>query len=313
LHTYHGNHDIALSCLIVDPTNPSDVATAEASSSADAQGLLQAMRSVLLPLARLGVARGLTYAQLDEMLKGVMVEAAREVHAHIPLNRAVSRISAATGINRREVTRLSQPATSGPAPRRASLTNELFARWLTSPDFRHEGQPRVLPRHGPHPSFESLAQSISQDVRPRAFLEELCRLGIARVDEAHETVELLRNTFVPDGDAPQMFGFLGHNVGDHLSAAVHNVLNTGVQHLEQALFADELSVHSIEYLRPLVGAQWRTLLADLAPVLQQLIDQDAQAGRPQDQRIRIGMYAYSTAMDTPSALTPGQDANPTQP
>lgn len=267
----------------------------------------------MLPLARLGVARGLSYAQLDEVLKGVMVEAAREVHAHIPLNRAVSRISAATGINRREVTRLSQPdAAADAAPRRQSLTNELFARWLTAPDFSHEGRPRVLPRHGAHPSFESLAQSISQDVRPRAFLEELCRLGIAQVDETDETVELLRLSFVPEGDAPQMFGFLGHNVGDHLSAAVHNVLHTGVQHLEQALFADELSQHSIEYLRPLVGAQWRTLLAELAPVLQQLIDQDAQAGRPQDQRIRIGMYAYSTAMDTPSALTPEHDANPTQ-
>jgi len=298
----------------VDNSADSSLQADAYAGQADSLGLLKAMRAVMMPLVRLGIARGLTYADLDELIKEVLVDAAREVHAGVPITRAVSRISASTGISRREVTRLAQPKPeAAPTPRRASLANELFARWLTDPQFRQNGQPRVLPRLGTHPSVESLAHSVSQDVRPRSFLEELCRLGIARVNESEDTVELLRDTFVPGGDAQQMFGFLGQNVGDHLSAAVQNVLTTGVRHLEQALFADEMSLHSIEYVRPLVAAQWRTLLADIAPVLQQLIDQDAQAGRPQDQRIRIGMYAYCAPMDGAASLAPDHQNDTAQP
>ena len=39
--------------------------------------------------------------------------------------------------------------------------------------------PRALPRVGPAPSFESLAQEVTRDVHPRALLEELLRLKLA--------------------------------------------------------------------------------------------------------------------------------------
>ena len=269
-------------------------------SLADPTGLLAAIRGVLAPLARLAVLRGVPYSDVDELVKDVFVQAARAEHASVPIHRAVSRVSAATGISRREVTRLVQPQPAE-TPKRLSAANEVFARWLSDPAFRGDTGPRKLPRLGRHPSFESLAQSVSRDVRPRTLLEELCRLGIARLDEADDTVELLRDTFVPSTDEPQMLAFLRDNVADHLSAAVDNVVSQGVRHLEQALFADELSLHSVERVRPLVGGYWKTLLQALAPALQQLIDQDAAAGRPQDQRIRIGMYAYTAPMAGPIA------------
>jgi hypothetical protein len=156
----------------------------------------------------------------------------------VPITRVVSRISASTGFSRREVTRLAQPKPeAAPTPRGASLANELFARWLTDPPFRLDGHPRVLPRQGALPSFES------QDVRPRSFLGEPCRLGIARSNEPEDTVELLRDSFVPGGNAQQMFGFLSQNVGD-------------------------------------------------------------QARHPQNQGIRIGMYAYCAPMDGAASLAP---------
>jgi hypothetical protein len=278
-------------------------------AAADPTGLLAATRAVLAPLARLAVARGVPYADFDELVKQVFIDAAREAHASVPIHRAVSRMSAATGISRREVTRLVQPPASEPAPKRLSTANELFARWLSDPQFHLDaGGPRKLPRLGRHPSFESLAHSVNRDVRPRTLLEELCRLGIARIDDSDDTVELLRDTFVPSSDEEQMFGFLGENVGDHLSAAVENVVSRGLRHLEQALFADELSLPSIEHVRPLVGAHWKTLVQALAPVLQQLIDDDRANARPQDHRIRIGMYAFTAPMSGPpepdSAIPP---------
>ena len=267
---------------------------ATAGDEAD-QALLRACRAVMLPLARLAVARGTRYAQTDELLRGAFVDAAREAHPDVPPNRAVSRVSAATGLNRREVTRLIK-ADEADVPKRSPAT-EVFTRWLSDPALRRKGKPmRSLPRQGPAPSFESLAQSVTKDVHPRTLLEELCRLELAKVDDRTDAVVLLRDKFVPTGDARRLFGFLGANVGDHLSAAVANVLNPTPRHLEQALFADGLSSDSVERLRPIVSDQWQALVRALAPTVQQLIDEDGANGRPQDHRLRVGLYAFADGM-----------------
>jgi hypothetical protein len=196
------------------------------------------------------------------------------------------------------VTRLVQKAGASEAEpaRRRSPATETFTRWLSDPQYRGpDGAARALPRQGPAPSFESLAQSVTRDVHPRSLLEEICRLGLARLDDATDTVQLLRETFVPRSDERRLFGFLGANVGDHLAAAVDNVLSAeGSRHLEQAMFADDLSAEAIAHVRPLVTAQWQALVRGLVPEVQRLIEEDAKAGRAQKQRLRVGLYAYAT-------------------
>jgi hypothetical protein len=262
----------------------------------------------MVPLARLAVARGLRFDALDELLRGAFVEAAREAHPEVAETRGVSRVSAATGLNRREVTRLMKAV--APEPPKRSLATELFTRWLSDPTLRRKGAPlRTLPRQGKAPSFESLAQSVTKDVHPRTLLEEVCRLGLARIDEASDSVTLLRDTYVPSGDEQRMLGFLGSNVGDHLSAAAANVMGQDPRHLEQAMFASELSSQSLEQLRPAVAAQWQALMRELAPLVQQMMDEDEAGKRSRNQRLRIGMYAYTGPMPV-NAVQPAAKAKP---
>ena len=137
---------------------------------------------------------------------------------------------------------------------------------------------------------------MTRDVHPRSLLEDLCRLGLAKLSADGETVRLVRETFVPRGDASRMFGLLGSNVGDHLSAAVENVLADSSPHLEQALFADELSAESMQVVHDLVAAQWQVLTQALVPKINHLIETDRRvAGRP-DQRMRVGLYNYQEVM-----------------
>ena len=119
----------------------------------------------------------------------------------------------------------------------------------------------------------------------------------ARWDEASDTIELQRDAVVPRSDFARMLSFLGDNVGDHLSAAVDNVLSDGSAHFEQAVYADELTEDSIQKLRSLIAAQWSTLFNNLVPALEALIADDKAAGRPQDQRARIGFYSFTQPMD----------------
>ncbi|WP_198414915.1 DUF6502 family protein [Piscinibacter terrae] len=263
-------------------------------------GLLQACRAVMAPLAQLAVAHGLRHGDLDELMRSAFVDAARAAHADTLPLRAVSRMSAATGLTRREVSRLMRNPQPD-APRR-SLATQLFTRWLSDPAYRRDGEAlRELPRTGKAPSFQSLARAVTQDVHPRTLLDELGRLGLASHDERRDTVVLLRDTFVPHDDQQRMLGFLAANVGDHLQAAVSNVRGaesreSGPRHLEQALFADELSPESIERLQPVVRQQWQAVLKTLAPVVQQMIDEDEALDRPRRERLRVGMYAYSAPM-----------------
>ena len=261
----------------------------------DPAALMNAMRDLLQPLAELAVGQGVLYATVEEIVKAAFVNAACNAHAKVGGERVVSRISTVTGLNRREVTRLTQTATGSAAPK-ASPATRVFTRWLSDPALKNSaGEPGPLPRQGAAPSFETLAQSVTRDVHPRSLLDELCRLGLARLEG--ETVHVTSQRFVPKGDTARMLGFMGSNVGDHLRAAIVNVVADKPPHFEQAIFADELSQLSLESVNALVRTQWQALLAAAVPTLQKLIDDDQAAGRAQDQRARIGLFSYTEPMD----------------
>lgn len=274
----------------------------------DHEALLDALQSVLAPLARLAVARGLTYANVEEAIKVAYVRAAREAqlaqgHA---AHRLVSRISTATGINRREVTRLVQADSGVPQPPEASLVSQLFTRWLSDRSLRVRGRPRALPRQGDAPSFDALARSITQDVHPRSLLDELCRLRLAEWDPVSDTVTLMQDGFTPHGDWQRLLSLIGSNVGDHLQAAVDNVLADEPRHFEQAVFAEGLSLESVESLRALARRHWKTLLSEAVPLLESRIEEDALAGADATRRVRLGLFTYHDEVRASPTVAPTQ-------
>jgi hypothetical protein len=269
------------------------------------QALQEALASLLSPVAQLAVARGLPFAAVEEILKLAFVQAADRAHPDLLAHRKVSRITTATGINRREVSRLTHQA-----PRTAvhsrSLASELFAHWMSDPAYRDgQGRPLVLPRQGPAPSFETLAQAITRDVHPRSLLDELLRLNFAQLDLAADTVTIAASA-VPQGDRARMLSLLGDNVGDHLRAAVGNVVASSPEHFEQALFADGISDATMVWLRDVVRAQWQAVRQAVVPELESRLQADAQAADVPVRRWRLGLYSYdeaSVSAASPPALT----------
>jgi hypothetical protein len=285
-------------------------------SAPNADELGAAFQRLLAPLARLALARGVTHASLEEWLKLALVEAADAQHAALPPHRRVSRITTATGIHRREVTRLVELLRAGSirglAPAARSHASELFHHWRTNPVYcDRKGSPAELPRAGDAPSFESLAHAITRDVHPRSLLDELVRLGLAALDHQRDTVRLVREAFVPQGDPGRMLRALGNNVGSHLDAAVDNVLGGDRRHFEQAIFADGLSEASMVEFRNLVRDQWQTLIAAMVPALEAMLarDQAALASSSDDapstaahQFVRVGLYTHALPTSNAEAM-----------
>jgi len=281
--------------------------TARAPAPSDEQeALLAALRRVAEPLATLAVQRGLPYATVDELLRRAFVGAADAAHPDMLPHRKVSRLATATGINRREVSRLlgvlRDAKASQQLPRR-SLASEVFAHWMSDARYRdRRGEPKALRRQGRAPSFESLAQEITRDVHPRSLLDELLRLKLAQLNDENDTVALVRDAFVPSGDRVRMLQFLGHNVGDHLSGAVANVLGDGRRHFEQAIYAEGLSEASVQEVWQHIGELWKGLLAALVPALEGKVERD----KPHEgatHRLRLGVYTFdeNTAAAVPPA------------
>ena len=264
-------------------------------SNDDRQELLRsAVEDVLVPLARLCVSQGLPFAQAEELFKRAYVRAARDARqlSGSASTRDVSQVSVATGVNRREVSRITaelQPR----AVQRPSPATKLFSRWVADKRLRHRnGKPKALPRNGETDSFEALANSITRHVHPRSLLDELVRLGLAEQSADGTQVRLLRTHFVPTEDDKRLFNFLAANVGDHLAAAVANVLHRDRRHFEQAVFTDELSETSALALRQLAKVQWSTLMAKVVPELERLIAEDKAQGRPATHRARLGLFSF---------------------
>ncbi len=261
--------------------------------------LLEAVARALLPLVRLLIARGVTYQATAEMLKRVYVQAARK---HFSPGEEVtgSRLSLLTGLNRKEIRRLTEGETKEVAlDGIASHAAAIHAVWISQRRFRdRKGVPRVLARHSrdDKPSFDELVRHITTDHRPAALLEELVRLELVDVD-GDGNVALRQQPFLSRASFDDRLRPLAANLEDHAAAAVENVLGREPPFLERSVFSDELSEDSVARLHELVRQRWREIHDEVIAEAIEQEKQDKKAGKATDSRIRMGMYFYSQTKD----------------
>jgi Family of unknown function (DUF6502) len=259
--------------------------------------VLQRVLHVLKPLVRLLLRNGVTYPVLAAALKRVFLDAAREELARRPMAQTDSAVSLLCGVHRRDVRTLSAAAADAtttlvPTLGPLGMAAQVVGRWMHDGTLHDAtGQPLALPRSGPRPSFDSLVASVSSDVRPRAVLDELLRLGVAQ--EETDTVRLVRGGFAPSQSFDDTSALMADNLRDHAAAAVAN-LQDGGNFLEQAVFVDQLSAASVLHLHKLAAQAWRQALKPVMQEAQTRFDADAQLPPEQRaQRARFGAYFYS--------------------
>jgi Family of unknown function (DUF6502) len=147
---------------------------------------LRAIRVALLPIVRILVTRQVAFQSFVELAKSMYVEVAlKEFHAAAsPSDSAVSLL---TGIHRKEVKRLRVQETSTPYSPMSSPLVAVLNEWSSQKFSRPDGAPMELPRTrraGGEQSFEALAESVNSDVRPRALLDQLLRIGVVTINDA---------------------------------------------------------------------------------------------------------------------------------
>ena len=251
------------------------------------------LRGLLRPLVRAMIAQGITAPALYRILKRIYVEVAEEDFRLDGERQTDSRISMLTGVHRRDVRAFRDGDASEEAAAQEKVTTiaSVLGRWLANPEARGvDGNPRPLPRSGDDElSFESLVRSVSKDIRPRTVLDELDRQGLVEVSDG--MVHLKTDAFLGPADPDQKVYFFAENVGDHIAAAVENLLADEPAFMERAVFYNRLTSASIDEIE----AEARKLGGDALLALnekahaRQTEDLDAPEGT---HRFRFGVFFY---------------------
>jgi hypothetical protein len=251
---------------------------------------------LMAPIARWLLRHGVPYNAFADMLKSVFVSAAREELELGGARPTHSALSVLSGVHRKDVRNLEASPEPPAAPRSVSLASQVFTRWITDPKYRSaHGKPRRLLRSGADNSFESLARAVSSDVHPRTVLDELLRLGLARLDG--DDVVPTRASFVPSRQLDELTALFSSNVSDHIAAAVHNLTVEAPKYLEQSVFADGLTPESIDRLHLCARSAWDSAFASIVGEARERVDADADT--ESDVRMRFGVYFYSEPVKRP--------------
>ena len=251
--------------------------------------VLGACARILRPMARLALAFGVKHAQLEELLRDVLLEEARRAWRQKGTDPNISQLSVTTGLNRKAVTSRVREATVALPQTEMSAEARTLTLWLQmfADDPRHRSLPIVSDDES-MPSFEAVARRASRgNVHHRAVLDELVRLHMAI--ERDGVAELAVAGFVPASDLKGMLAFLGDNARDHLLAGVSNTVGGKPPLLERSVFAAGISLADCERIHQLARERWDGLHHEITREMRRAYEaaHEADAGR-----IRVGIYTY---------------------
>jgi hypothetical protein len=264
--------------------------------------VLDRVLALLGPLVRLLLRHGVTYPVFTAALKRVFLAQAQAELAQRGMAATDSAVSLLSGVHRRDVRTLTRGAAAEPAsapPPTLGLAAQVVARWMHDAAFRHaDGSLRVLPRDSRAGvvGFDALVEGVSRDVRPKAVLDELLRLGV--LEEGAEGIVLARSGFAPHAGFDEALWLSAQNLHDHAAAAVANLSGTRTRpggYLEQAVFVDEITAASAERLHDVSVEAWKRAFALVMAEAQTRFDADAAEApaNTRRHRARFGVYFYS--------------------
>lgn len=261
------------------------------------RALTPAIVRLLRPLVRVLIAHSLTFPMLARLLKGIYVDVAEDEFPLSGKAQTDSRLNLLTGVHRKDIRALRGRGRAADRPSPVVSRNaHMMAVWAGAPDYLDaRGRPRALPRTGGRPSFESLVELVSKDIRPRVVFDEWQRLGLIRIDE-QERVHLNNAAFVPRDDLDDLAYYFGRNLRDHIAASGHNLVGNKPPMLERAVYYEKLTSQSIDELAAYTRELGSQTLVAINQKAYELAQRDASAPDA-SQRMTFGIYFFSAPDD----------------
>lgn len=207
------------------------------------------IQGLMRPLVRALIAQGITAPALYRLIKRLYVEVAENDFRIDDERQTDSRISVLTGVHRRDVKAFREggAATDPGVGEKVTTIASVLGKWIAGAETTDStNAPLPLPRASDTgPSFEALVRSVSRDIRPRTVLDELLNQELVVIAD-DGLIRLDTDAFFGPADPDQKVHFFAENVGDHIAAAVDNLLAEEPRFMERAVFYNRLSPGSVD-------------------------------------------------------------------
>ena len=186
--------------------------------------LFKSLSALLRPIVSLAIKRSFKIMDFVEMLKLVFVEVAKEELVKQNKKVSASKVSAMTGVHRRDIARLE--STKEKIDPKPNLLSKIIVQWRHHPNFTTKsGAPKVLNTKGADSEFAQLVESVNGgDLSAYAILFEMERLGI--IKQKGKTAKLKWQDYVSRDDLAEGFQMLAEDTQDLVSAVDENLSST---------------------------------------------------------------------------------------
>jgi hypothetical protein len=247
---------------------------------------------LLRPLVHILLRNAIAYGTFSELVRKVYVDVAFSDFAPRGRKQTVSRISALTGLTRKEVKRLLELDTPDDTASQERFNRgiRVIGGWLNDARFLDaNGKPSDLPVDGTPGSFALLVKDYSGDIPTKAMLSMLEEAGSVRL--MGDRVRLVRHAFVPGSDPLDKIQVLGTDVAELITTIDHN-LTAGPHELlfQRKVAYDNIDPAALPKLKKMTFRKAQALLEQLdRQYASKDLGEDAGNG---GKYISLGIYYY---------------------
>ena len=255
------------------------------------QVLFAAIRLLLRPLVRILIRNGVAHGAFAELTKKVFVDVAFDEFSPEGKKQTVSRVSALTGLTRKDVKRLHelQQTDDSSSQARYNRAVRVISGWRNDNRYLDRaGKPADLPMSGTGGSFDGLIKQYSGDIPTKAMLSMLVEAG--SVKEVSGNVRLIRHAYVSGGDPTEKLKILGSDVFELISTIDHNMTaDTGDLLFQRKVSYDNIDPDAMPRLRKMSAKKAQTLLEQLD---KSYADNELENSSDPGKTISLGIYYY---------------------
>lgn len=212
----------------------------------------QILVKLLLPIARYCLRRSIRIQEVSRLFKEAFLSVAREELERSRAEISQSKLSAMTGIQRRDISKRDLDKNSVnivTGQRSGNLIERIIGFWRNSPEFCNSpGRPRVLSGEGKKSEFAELVYSVSKDLNPYTVLFELQRLGC--VVESGKGLKLVSRSLLVKADKQKGLELLAADTSDLFATVEENLDENKLdRNLHLRTEFDNISSADIEEIR----------------------------------------------------------------
>jgi len=258
--------------------------------------LTYAVLTLLRPLVRILLRNGIAYNTFAEMAKKVYVDVAFDEFHEPGKKPTISRVSALTGLTRKEAKRLRELARDDlrDAAQRYHRAVRVIGGWLNDSRFQEaDGSPRPLPLDDGEVSFATLVKNYSGDIPTQAMFSVLNLAGCIE-QKQDGLISLVKHAYIPGSDPVDKLRILGADTAELIATIDHNLTAPASQlYFQRKVSSSRVADESLSAFQQLSASRAQQLLEELDAWLSAHEASDEASGR----YVSLGIYYHQPPPD----------------